>query len=205
MDLKRLLLFNATLLLLGLHSMSVAQTRTGAGQRPGPEFWRRASCEPIEPRTKLEALEDLYATPLIKAFTQITTVELRGVRIDVIDLKDAGGTARAKGIVIVLREGGERPNEGRAYIDYDEIDRLLSGIDSVAAVNELESKLPGFEGHYRTLGDFEINVFRQTARGTAVRLSTGVCDQVMQFMSLDDLAKVKAMILEGKARLEEIR
>ena len=29
-------------------------------QRPGPQFWRRLSCEPIEPRTKLEAFDDRY-------------------------------------------------------------------------------------------------------------------------------------------------
>lgn len=190
--------------LLALSALGQGRT-TPAGPRPGPQFWRRASCEPIDPRTKLEELEDRYATALIKGFTQITTVDVRGVRVDVVDLHDAGGSARARGIVIVLREGGDRPNEGRAYIDYDEIERLVSGIDSVSTVNELESKFPGFEGRYRTFGDFEVSVFRQTARGTAARLSTGVCDQVTQSLTLDELAKVKAMIVEAKGRLDELK
>lgn len=178
---------------------------TPVGPKPGPQFWRRVGCEPIDPRTKLEELEDRYATALIKGFTQITTVDVRGVRVDAVDLRDVGGSARARGIVIVLRDGGERPNEGRAYVDYDEIDRLVNGIDSVSTVNELESKFPGFEGRYRTLGDFEVTVFRQTARGTAARLSTGVCDQVSQALTLDELAKVRAMIVEAKTRLDELK
>jgi hypothetical protein len=55
------------------------------------------------------------------------------------------------------------------------------------------------------LGDFEISVFRQTQRGTAVTMTTGICDRATQGMTLDDLAKVKAMILEAKTRLDELR
>lgn len=177
---------------------------TTIAQRPGPEFWRRASCEPIEPRTKLEALEGRYATVLIKGFTRITTVEVRGVRVDAIDLSDMRG-ARAKGVVIVLRDGGDRPNEGRAYIDYEEIDSLVSSLDTISEVDETSTKLASFEARYRTLGDLQVSVFRQTQRGTAVSLSTGVCEQVTQALSLDDLSKIRAMIVEAKARLDALK
>ncbi|HET6853726.1 MAG TPA: hypothetical protein VFH46_15600 [Pyrinomonadaceae bacterium] len=174
-------------------------------QRPGPEFWRRVSCEPLEPRTKLEALEDRHSTVLIKGFTRITTVEVRGVRIDAVEMRELGNVGRAKGIVVVLREGGERPNENRAFIDYEEIDSLLNAIDAVSRVDETATKLAGFEARYKTLGDLEIGVFRQTSRGTAVVMTTGLCDRATQTLSLDDLAKVKAMIQEAKMRLDEIR
>src|SRR5215207_6145256 len=87
-------------------------------QRPGPEFWRKVGCQPFEPRTKLEALDDRHSTVIIKGFTRITTVDVRGVRIDAIEMRDLGSAVgRAKGLVIVLREGGERPNENRAFVD----------------------------------------------------------------------------------------
>ncbi len=175
-------------------------------QRPGPEFWRKVGCEPLEPRTKLEALEDRHGAVIIKGFTRITTVEVRGVRIDAIEMREMGNVlSRAKGIVVVLREVGERPNENRAFVDYEEIDSLLNAIDAVARVDETSTKLPGFEARYRTLGDLEIGVFRQTRSGTAVMMTTGICDHATQTLTLDDLAKVKAMIQEAKGRLEEIR
>src|SRR4030095_3283870 len=93
-------------------------------QQPGPQFWRRLSCEPFEGRNKLEALELKYETLLIKGFTRITTVEVNGVRIDAVDVRDTRTTARAMGIVVSLREPGERPRDGRAMIDYEEIDSL---------------------------------------------------------------------------------
>ncbi|HKS10202.1 MAG TPA: hypothetical protein VJS13_11690 [Pyrinomonadaceae bacterium] len=190
-------------LLLAVILLSCAST---LAQRPGPEFWRKVGCEPFEPRTKLEALDERHSAVIIKGFTRITTVEVRGVRIDAVEMREMGNVHRAKGIVVSLREGGEqRPNEGRAFVDYEELDALLNAIDAVSRVDESATRLASFEAKYKTLGDLELGVFRQTQRGTAVILSTGICDRATQTMSLDDLGKVKAMIQEAKARLDELR
>lgn len=192
----RTILFSTLLVLCSVPAMA---------QRPGPEFWRRVSCEPFEPRTKLEAIEDRHSTVVIKGFTRITTIDMRGIRIDAIEMRELGNVARAKGIVISLREGGERPKENRAFIDYEEIDPLLNAIDVVSRADETVTKLVGFEARYRTLGDLEIAVFKQTTRGNAVTMTTGICDFASQTLSLDELAKVRAMIQEAKQRLDEIR
>ena len=180
-------------------------TGTALAQRPGPEFWRKVGCEPFEPRTKLEAIDDHHSTVVIKGFTRITTVEVRGVRIDAVEMRELGNVTRAKGLVVVLREGGERPDDNRAFVDYEEIEPLLNAIDTISRVDETATKLAGFEARYKTQGDFEIGVFRQTSRGTAVVLTTGICDRATASLSLDDLAKVRAMIQEAKTRLDEIR
>jgi hypothetical protein len=176
-----------------------------SAQRPGPEFWRKVGCEPFEPRTKLEAIEDRHSTVVVKGFTRITTVEVRGVRVDAVEMRELGNVARAKGLIVALREGGERPDENRAFVDYEEIEPLLNAIDAIGRVDETFTKFPGFEARYKTLGDLEIGVFRQTQRGTAALLSTGICDRATAPLSLDDLAKVRAMIQEAKARLDEIK
>ena len=118
---------------------------TALAQRPGPQFWRKVGCEPLEPRTKLEAIEDRHSTVVIKGFTRITTVDVRGVRIDAIEMRELGNVGRAKGIVVVLREGGERPDDNRAFVDYEEIDPLLNAIDAIGRVDETATKLAGFE------------------------------------------------------------
>lgn len=193
--------------LLMLLAISMLLSSSALAQRPGPEFWRRLTCEPLEPRTKLEALEMKYETVLIKGFTRITTVEISGVRIDAVEWRDTRNSARAAGIVISLREarGGERPQENRALIDYDEIEPFLNAIDVISKVSETATKLTGFEARYKTLGDLEIIVFRQTRAGTAVTLTAGLCDKVTQGMTLDELAKFRAMIAEAKMRLDELK
>ena len=175
-------------------------------QRPGPEFWRKVGCEPLEPRTKLEALEDRHSTVIIRGFTYINTVNVRGINIFAIELRDVGSAVgRAKGIVVTLREAGEKPNENHAFIDYDEINPLLNAIDMISRVDETATKLAGFDARYKTIGDLEIIVFRQTGSGTAVTLHTGICNRPTINLSLDDLAKVRAMLLEAKTRLDDIR
>lgn len=180
-------------------------------QRPGPEFWRRVSCEPVEPRTKLEAIDDRHNAVIIKGFTRITTIDVPGIRIDAVEMREMGNVSRAKGVVVVVaaenapREGNPRPRDNRAFVDYEEIEPLLNAIDAASRIDETTTKFPGFEAKYRTLGDLEITVFRQTRSGNAAMMTTGVCEQVRASLTLDELAKVKAMLQEAKARLDEIR
>ncbi|HWN10734.1 MAG TPA: hypothetical protein VNO50_15955 [Pyrinomonadaceae bacterium] len=176
-------------------------------QRPGPEFRRPLACEPLEPRTRLEAIESRYERVITKGFSQFATISTRGteIRLDAIEMKDTGDSTRAIGLVIALRELADNPRENRAFIDYQEIDRLIKGMESVARVNETITKLAGFEARYRTLGDLEINVFRQTRTGTAASISSGICDRVTALLTLDDLGKLRGHIIEAKARLDEIK
>jgi len=192
-----------------LSALSLLFCGSAFAQQPGPQFWRRLSCEPFEGRNKLEALELKYETLIIKGFTRITTVEISGVRIDAVDLRDTRGATRAMGIIVSLRDPAERPGEptreNRALIDFDEIVPLLNAIDAASKVSESTTKLVGFEARYRTLGDLEIVVFRQTRTGNAVSLTAGLCDKTTQFLTLDEFAKFRAMIVEAKTRLDEIR
>lgn len=176
-------------------------------QRPGPEFRRPLACEPLEPRTRLEAIESRYERVITKGFSQYATLSVRGVevRLDAVEMKDNADSTRALGFVIALRELGDKPRENRSFIDYEEIDRLIKAMESVSRVNETMTKLAGFEARYRTLGDLEINVFRQTRSGTAASLSSGICDRVTGLLTLDDLDRLRGHLIEAKARLDEIK
>jgi len=176
-------------------------------QRPGPQFRRPLACEPVEPRTKLEAIEWQYERVLIKGFSQIATFTARDVelRVDAVELKDTASATRAIGLVIALRETSENPRENRSFVDYDEIDRLLKGLTAIGRVNESVTKLAGFEARYRTVGDLEIVVFRQSRSGIAASVTSGICDRVTALLTLDDLDRLKAHIVEAKTRLDEIK
>lgn len=188
-----------------LSALFILTCGSAYAQQPGPQFWRRLSCEPFEGRNKLETLELKYETLLIKGFTRITTVEISGIRIDAVDVRDTRTGARAMGVIVSIREAGERPRDARALIDYDELDPLLKAIDAASKIGEPETRLVGFEARYKTIGDMELVVFRQTRTGIAVTLTVGLCDKITESMTLDELAKFRAMIVEAKARLDEIK
>ncbi len=180
-------------------------------QRPGPQFRRELACEPLEPRTKLEAVESRYEKILIKGFSSIANLNVRSVmvRLDAVEMKDSASPLRAMGIVISLRffpPENQPPRENRSYIDYEEIDSLLKAMESVAKVSESATKLASFEARYRTVGDFEVIVFRQgRASGTAASISSGICEKVTALLTLDELETLRAHIIEAKARLDEIK
>src|SRR5258705_6137313 len=176
-------------------------------QRPGPQFRRPLACEPLEPRTTLEAIEWQYERVLLKGFSKIATFMAGDVevRVDAVELKDTATATRAIGLVIALRETGENPRENRSFIDYDEIDRLLQGLTAIGRVNESVTKLAGFEARYRTSGDLEIIVFRQSRSGIAASLTAGICERVTAPLTLDELDRLKAHIVEAKTRLDEIK
>jgi len=200
MTLKRSPFFIIGTILLTCGTLALAQ-------RPGPEFRRPLACEPSEPRTKLEAVEGRYERVLVKGFSQIATLTLRGteLRLDAVELKDPSDSTRALGIVISLREPSDRTRENRALIDYDEIDQLLRALDTVGKVNESTTKLVSFEARYRTVGDLEIVVFRQGRSGIAATVTSGICDRVTGSLTLDELERLRAHIVEAKARLDEIK
>ena len=176
-------------------------------QRPGPEFRRPLACEPLEPRTKLEAIESRYERIIFKGFSQYAALNVRGahIRLDAIELKDTADSTRAIGLVVALTEVADRPRENRSLIDYEEVDRLIKALESVAKVNETMTKLAGFEARYRTLGDLDVSVFRQTRSGIAATLSSGICDRVTGLLTLDELDKLRGHLIEAKARLDEIK
>ena len=180
---------------------------TALAQRPGPEFRRPLNCEPLEPRTKLEAIDSRYQRVLLKGFTQVAVLDARGgdIRTDAVELRDTHEPSRAIGIVVAVRDSGERPREDRSFIDYDEIDPLIKALDTLAKVNETSTKLTGFEARYRTNGDLEINVFRQSRSGVAASMSSGICDKITVLLTLDDLIKFRGIILEAKTRLDELK
>ncbi|HEY6806734.1 MAG TPA: hypothetical protein VI306_24360 [Pyrinomonadaceae bacterium] len=174
-------------------------------QQPGPEFWRKISCQPFEPRTRLESLEMEYSHVILRGFTPVTTVEVRGVRIDAVEMKELGGPTRARGLAVVLSRQANEETDNRAFVDYEEIDPLLRALDTMAGIDETDTKLANFEAHYHTHGDLEVKVFRQLRSGTALTVETGICTRTVQTLTLEELSKLRALIIDAKNKLDELK
>jgi hypothetical protein len=178
-----------------------------SGQRRVPQTQLSARCEPEEQRTRLEEFDAKTGTVVIKGSTRVAILNTNSgsARVEALELRDTGDPVRATGVAITLRDSTRQTNlESKAYIDYEEIDPLVKGLDSVARSDETITKLTSFEARYRTRGDFEINVFRQTSGGIAATVSSGTFDRVTVSLSLDELVKLRWMILQAKTKLDEL-
>jgi len=177
-------------------------------QRRLPEPQQLSRCEPGEQRTRLEEFEAKAQTVVIKGSTRVAILNTSSgsARVEALELRDTGDSTRATGVAITLKDSTRQSNaESRSYIDYEEIDPLIKGLDSMARSDETITKLTSFEARYRTRGDFEITVFRQTSGGIAATLSSGTFDRIAISLSLDELGKLRWMILQAKVRLDETK
>ena len=206
MNIRRSLVLSGIFLLLILSTTALGQRR-----RFQPRLDER--CELESPLTTLEDFDSRIQTVIVRGSTHIMTLTARNgsARVDAIELRDEGRNTKTNGVVITLREANrEDPNqpgnETRSYIDYEEIDRVIKAWDQIARTDDTITKLNNFESRYRTKGDFEIVVFRQTPGGTiAAAVSGGLCERNRILLSLDELIKLRHMVAQAKEKLDELK
>ena len=163
-----------------------------------------------EPRNKLEDFDGRMETLLIKGRTWVGTLRVQNgsLRIEAIEIRDTLDSSRANGVVITIvpSETNAPTEEIRSLIDYDEIDKLVNVLDTMAKADEKVTKLVNFEERYRTRGDFEAIVYRQiSGAGAAAAIEGGFFDRVRLLMAMEDLTKLRWFIAQAKDKLDEAK
>jgi len=161
-----------------------------------------------EPRNKLEDLEGRMETILIKGRTWVGTIRAQNgtARVEGLEIRDTAASARATGVIITIMAAGGPPGDIRSLIDYDEIDALVKAIDTAAKAGDSITQLTHFEVRYRTRGDFEIMVFKQLSdNAIAAAIEGGFFDRSRLLLTLDELTKLRWMIVQAKEKLDEIK
>lgn len=159
------------------------------------------------PSTKLEAFSSRTGAVLVKGFSNVGTVsDGRGtVSIDAREFRDAGNPkAREYGITIEVKEAGRLERENTSFIDADEVDSLLRGIDYISKADKSITTLNDFEATYKTKGDFTITTFSYSGR-VDVAVSSGRIGKSSAYLKLADLEQIKALIMQAKAKADAAR
>lgn len=117
---------------------------------------------PLEPRTKLETLEQRIGA-VIKGYSDIGSLEGRNgtLELESHEFTDVATNRKEYGLRIIVRTAPrtERAEtEESAYVDYDEIEPLLKGLDRIGKTDRSSTQLSNFEARYRTRGDFEVTL-----------------------------------------------
>ena len=162
-----------------------------------------------EPRNRLEEIEGRLETVLFKGQTWVGTLKVQSgsARVEATEIRDTRNSQRATGVVItfVPNEPNGPPNEIRSLIDYEEIEPLVKSIDTIAKADDTITKLAHFEARYRTKGDFEVIVFKQLTGGIAAAIEGGFFERTRLLLTLDELTKLRWMIVQAKERLDDIK
>lgn len=161
-----------------------------------------------EAKTKLEALEARTGVVIIRGFAKIGSVsDEHGGKVSVEGREslDASTGMRELGIAIEVANEGDTKKNNTSYIDYDEVDLLLKGIDYIYKAQGSATKLEDFRADYRTKGDFEISTFSRRTGSIMAGVSSGSIEPVSAHFPLSKLNDLRVLIAEAKARLDAIK
>mgnify|MGYP001564945940 CR=1 FL=1 len=161
---------------------------------------------PQEPRTKLEAFEKQTGTVVVKGFSNAGSVSGLGtVSVICMEFTDVSTGIRQLGVVIEVTESGRLERSDRSFVDYDEIEPLLKGIDYISQVTPAATKLAKFEATYKTKGDLRVITFSGASGQIEAAVSSGYIGAVSCFISTAKLSELRAIIAQAKHRLDEIK
>ncbi len=160
-----------------------------------------------QPKTKLERFVAQDGAVIVKGFSTIGTLRAKYGGSIIVECKEFSNVAlgtKEYGITIEVKEVGRLERSHKSYIDYDEIESLLKGLDYIAKVNKSATPLDNFQADYRTRGDLVLSTFN-TDNALAAAISSGVIGKTDAFIELEDLSKLRELVASARVKLDSIK
>lgn len=159
--------------------------------------------------TKLEAFQAKTGVVVIRGYTQVGRVIASGsIIVDARDFRDANNPkVRITGISITIRKYTSSIdidyNESIVFIDGDEIDSLIAGIDYISKATKEVSSLESFEVEYRTKGDFRVIVYNKSDNGElSAAVSAGSIGKTRVLLEMPKLLELRQLIIDAKSKIK---
>ena len=155
-------------------------------------------------KTHIGVFEAQTGTVIIKGFGQTGSMSAGA---DVISVRckestDVNTGHKAYGLAIEIT-GNNRPRE-RTYVDYDEIDSLLNGVNYLSKITCDVTPLPSFEASYTTKSGLRV-VASSARRQGGIQTFLQYCDQPRILLTSDQLAQFHGLVDQAKNSLDSIR
>lgn len=161
----------------------------------------QVTLSPSAPKTEIEQFAAKTGSVIVRGFSNVGNVG--GVSVEADEFANIGDKSKAYGIKIGIKHADE--DEVYSYIDSDEIDSLLAGLDSIGKIQKTVTKLDDFEGTYKTRGGVSISTFTNNEGTISAAVDGGNYPAVRVILSLDDLAKLADLIKSAQATLNGLK
>jgi hypothetical protein len=169
---------------------------------------QEAKSQPTETKTKLEAFQAKSGALIIRGFSKVGSVQGRfstSVEVECKEFTDASSGMKEYGITVTVKSNSRFEKESTSFIDYDEIDSLLKGIEYIAKIDKTTTKLAAFQADYKTKGDLIISTFSNSQGGIEAGVQSGRFGGTLAFLPLSDLEQFGKLITKSKEMLDEIK
>jgi hypothetical protein len=167
----------------------------------------QTEAQPPAPPTKLEAFMTQEGVALVHGSSPMGEIHGRDGGLVVVaadEVTDTGTGERRQGLTITVRAGGTAAASRASLVDFDEIDSLAVGIDTIAKVDRSSTPMANVRADYRTRDGLRISA-HVSGQQVRVAVSSGHRNRVTAWFPWSELAKLKDLVVQGKAALESLR
>ena len=158
--------------------------------------------------TKMEALASRSGFVVVLGFSSIGTVNgMYGTSVEVQarETRLPQTDTVAYGAWVRVTEAGSYEKKSASYVDYDEIDPLLRGIDFITRADRSVTRLGSFQAEYRTQGDLTVSTFSSSSGEVLAGITSGEISSAQAFFPLSQLNLVRGLLARAKEVLDSIR
>ncbi|KAB8060473.1 hypothetical protein [Janthinobacterium violaceinigrum] len=166
-----------------------------------------ADATKAQPATKLESFSARTGIVIVKGYSTIGVVNGLGrVSIDVREFRDASNPKSAQyGVSFEVKESGRLERENTSFIDEDEIDSLIRGLDYISKIERNVTTLGNFEAQYKTKGDLSMTVFSGSGGEISLAVSSGRIGKASAYLKLADAEKIRTFLSEAKSVISKAK
>ncbi|MBX3266436.1 MAG: hypothetical protein KF831_06985 [Acidobacteria bacterium] len=160
------------------------------------------------PKTKIEAFQARTGVVIIQGFSEVGSV--RGLYVTSVTVKakeflDAASGRKEFGITVEVKDNSGRiERENTSWVDYDEIESLLKGLDYIAKVDRSVTQLSNFQADFRTKGDLGLSVFSSRDENL-LAVKSGRIGAATAYFKFEDISNVRGLFASAKEQIDKIR
>lgn len=152
-----------------------------------------------ESKTKLEVFREKTGSVVIEGYYEIGSVLC--LDITAMELTDATSGEKQTGVKIRIGDR-HRPS----FIDYDEVDSLVQGIDYISKATKENTKFDNFRVTYKTKDGFELVInssgdIDASMKGWKNDVGTGCA----LYKDVSNLSELRTLIIQAKQKLDSAR
>jgi len=120
------------------------------------------------------------------------------------EITDVGKGSRESGILVQVKDNSRLEHESTSYVDYDEIESLLKGLDYITKVDKSATKLTNYQADYLTRGGFRISGFNSDM-GRLLAITSGTIGGATVIFDIQTASAVRAAIAGAKTTLDGVQ
>jgi hypothetical protein len=159
----------------------------------------------VTPRTKLEAFQARSGTVIIMGFESSGKIACQyggELNVESREITEAASGRKEYGIAVEVT--ASRGDAERSYIDFDEIESLLKGLDYVAKADKSITPLSDFQADYLTRGSLKVSAFTDKSK-VMLAVQAGYPLGRTCYLNMDQAPSLRAAIVKARDRITAIK